>query len=104
MLVARLVGDAEALGELEQRRALEDRAVLEQRDRQPVVVDAATRSSSRASLSRSTSSQRAGTPLRARKSRTSCVSFEKRWPMTRTPPASSAAPCSQVVRRSSTIG
>ena len=101
---ARLVGDAEALGELEQRGPLEDRAVLEQRDRQPVVVDAATWSSSRASLSRSTSSQRAGTRLRARKSRRSCVSFEKRWPMTRTPPASSAAPASHVVSRSSTTG
>jgi len=39
VLEARLVGDAQALGELEQRRPLEDRAVLEQGDRQAVVVN-----------------------------------------------------------------
>ena len=59
-----------------------------------------TRSSSRASPSRSTSSQRAGTRLRARKSRRSCESLEKRWPMIRTPPASSAAPDFHVSSRS----
>ncbi len=40
VVLRRLARDAEALGELEDRRALEDRAVLEQRDRQAVVVDA----------------------------------------------------------------
>ena len=65
----------------------------------PVIV-----SSSRASASRSTSSQRIGTRLRARKSRRSCESRLKRWPITRTPPDSSAAPASHVVSRSSTTG
>ena len=98
-------GDAEPLGQLEHRRALEHRAVLEQRHRQALAARRrSTVSSSRASASRSTSSQRIGTRLRARKSRRSCESRLKRCPITRTPPDSSAAPASHVVSRSSTTG
>ena len=43
MVLRRLAGDAEPLGELEHGRALEHRAVLEQRDRQPLGVDAGDR-------------------------------------------------------------
>ena len=101
----RLHLDAEALGELEHGRALEHA----RRPRAAPPAGAPRRrrstcSSSRASPSRSTSIQRAGMPLRATKSRRSCESLEKRWPMMRRPPASSAAPDSHVVSRSSSTG
>ena len=72
MVGARARRDPEPLGDLEDRRPLEHGAVLEQRDGQAFGSTPAMVSSSRASSSRSTSSQRAGTRLRARKSRRSC--------------------------------
>ena len=60
-------------------------------------------SSTCASASSSTSSQRYGTLLRARKSFSSCDSREKRWPITRTA-SSGAAPACQSASRSSSTG
>ena len=100
VLLGGLAADAEALGELEHRRPLEHRAVLEQRHRQPVGVDAddleqLARLAVALDVEPARRARGCGPGSRAARA-SPC---EKRWPMTRTPPDSSAAPASQVVEQ-----